>query len=142
MLRNPIAAFVLVGGLVVGALYASIGQWSVAAVFMLTGVGVFALLIASEQTSTSHQHLLDLPPENRRVVVYWQPAHLSGLWLRLRMLRVHAGIIWINVRTDPEARVYLRGLHADSADVPVAVVDGHALTHPTTAQIMASLTTR
>jgi mycoredoxin len=139
--RNGLALGVRLAGVGVGAIYVAVGRPIVGLVFGAVGLALgWLVLLAADAPGTNHRAVLDLPADKRRVVVYWRPASRACARLKVALLGVRHRVVWVDIRRDPEAAAYVRGVHQGVEVVPTVVIDGTPHPHATVADIRQALT--
>lgn len=112
-------------GVGVGAIYVAVGRPIAGLVFAVVGLALgWLVLLAADAPGTNHRAVLDLPADQRRVVVYWRPASRASARLKVALLGVRHRVVWVDIRRDPEAAAYVRGVHRGAEVVPTIVIDG------------------
>ncbi len=140
MRRNALALGVTVAGVGVGAIYVAVGRPIAGLVFAVVGLALgWLVLRAAEAPGTSHRAVLDLPADQRRVVVYWRPASRASARLKVALVGVRRRVVWVDIRRDPEAAAYVRGVHRGAEVVPTVVIDGTPHSGATVEEIKKAL---
>ncbi|WP_324652423.1 glutaredoxin family protein [Georgenia sp. H159] len=89
-----------------------------------------------------HAQVMERPPGEWGVVVYWRPGCVFCARLRARLGRAGHRATWVDIWRDAEAAAFVRSVNEGNETVPTVVVDGRALTNPDPAHVRALLTAR
>ena len=89
--------------------------------------------------SPRHREVMDLPSQDRPVVVYWRPGCSFCARLRRRLGVEAAKVIWVNIWQDGEAAEFVRRHNDGNETVPTVVLDGETVTNPEPETVLARL---
>lgn len=110
----------------------ALAQGGIEALHVVLGLGLlfvaFWLSPLYGGLSRKHADVMRLPADERRFVVYWQPADIFSTRLRGGLGRYAKGAIWINVWQDREAEAFAR--ERGEGMLPVVILDGETLVNP------------
>lgn len=112
--------------------------WSVALPLAYAGAGLWASPIGDRATLT-HDEVLALPSQHRRVVVYARPGCTWCLRLRLALLGQRPQPVWVDVWDDPDASAFVRSVNDGDETVPTVVIDGEPATNPPPGRVRSAL---
>lgn len=112
------------------------------------GVLIFIVLLAMAYwlspwrggRSVRHGELESLPPEDRRVVIYWRPGCMYCARLKRALGRDRNRATWINIWQDDRAAEFVRSVNDGNEVVPTVVIDGTTHTNPNPELVRHSLT--
>ncbi|HEY2552918.1 MAG TPA: glutaredoxin domain-containing protein [Streptosporangiaceae bacterium] len=73
------------------------------------------------------------------VVIYWRPGCAYCLDLLLRLSWTRLRYRKINIRSDPDAKAFVRSVANGNETVPTVVVAGRAMVNPSKRQLLAEV---
>lgn len=83
--------------------------------------------------------VMELPEDQRRVIVYWRPGCMYCERLRATLGADAERAQWINIWQDPEAAAYVRSVNDGNEVVPTVVIDSQPHTNPEPREVQAAL---
>ncbi|WP_051214902.1 hypothetical protein [Granulicoccus phenolivorans] len=104
-------------------------------------LGVLALVLSPAffPRARSHAYATEHPDQ---VAVYFHPASVLAIWLRLTLRNLAKRAIWVDVWKDPAAQAFLREQHQNMDITPTAVHRGEVKALPKTEWVAQRLLTQ
>jgi len=78
-------------------------------------------------------------PDQREIVMYWQPFCVYCIDLRWRMRRAKLPYTRIDIKKDREAAAFVRTVADGNEVTPTVTVGGHAMVNPSIRQVLAAV---
>ena len=82
---------------------------------------------------------MELPEDQRRVIVYWRPGCMYCERLRATLGADAERAQWINIWQDDEAAAFVRSVNGGNEVVPTVVIDDVPHTNPDPALVKTAL---
>lgn len=121
--------------LVAGLVFAfSVNDWRVTPLGLM--IAACVVLVSwwmspfSGGRSPKHTDVAALPPEERRVVIYWRPGCIFCQRLKGGLGSEADKATWINIWQDADAAEFVRSVNDGNEVVPTVVIDGEPHTNP------------
>lgn len=136
-LRRWAACLIVVAMLIayVAAIFWQAGQGTPGATpigqgMISTGIlGVLALVLSPAFFPRARSHAYAVEHDDK-VAVYFHPASVLAIWLRLNLRNLAKRVIWVDVWKDPAAQAFLREHHQNMDITPSAVHRGEVKALP------------
>lgn len=119
----------LAGGLILAWSFRD-NLFSAVLAFLLLAAAAWWTSPYSRGISRKHRDVINLPDDERRVIVYWRPGCIFCERLRGGLGSDAERVHWINIWQDAEAAEFVRSVNNGNEVVPTVVIDGEAHTNP------------
>ena len=113
--------------------------WTGVVPAMLLAAAVWASPVGDRHTLT-HGEVVELAPEQRRVVVYARPGCTYCLRMRVALLG-RSTPVWVDIWDDPSAAAFVREVNDGDEIVPTVVLDGDPVTNPSPLRVLDAVRT-